>query len=240
MDIFYYIIGFIVFGGLIFEAVRIGFYGRRAVKNGERELVPCNHPENPKKNVLIVGDSMSRGIGASCPEKSFLGLLVRDFPHIAFHNYAQNALKINQANALASSIPDIPYDLAIIQLGGMDTLHYTNLTKFMNNLEKYITYIQHTYKCPVVFISVNNIGEAPTFRFPINLLLGLRAKRISQCSSEICKKLNVVHIPLFKDIGTSTQNSLQKIHFSDDKIHPNDLGYAIWYEIVGKILKPLL
>jgi lysophospholipase L1-like esterase len=200
---------------IMYEAVRIVYYSRIAIKNGKLAEPLSQVVENPEYTILIVGDSTSYGTGASCKECSLVGRLAKDVAGASITNASKNAMSLSTLTQTLRSLSTNVYDVIIIHIGGIDTISLTP----MRTIERYIgavfSYATKMARKKVFLVSVNNAGLVPLFRFPLSLIL-------------------------FEEREREVLHKNPNRFFSSDKTHPNDEGYAIWYEKIRRIILPHL
>lgn len=222
---------------ILWETIRITRNGKRAVDAGKKH-VPVSWTSNDERGkILIIGDSTSRGVGVSHPKYALTGLLARDFPQYRIINLSQNALKISQVTPLLSTTPPHEFDYLFVHIGGMDTIHFTSsniIRKELQNL--FATATAHGIK-KIFLISMNNVGSAPFFRFPLSQIYTFRSRQLTHLFADICKQYPeiAIHVPLFTERQNEPLRKDGQRHFSEDNIHPNDKGYALWHQQIKQI-----
>ena len=83
------------------------------------------HAAQPARRVLIIGDSLAVGCGASRPEESIAGLIAQEFPDVTIVNRARNGARTAEATAQLRVDGDARYDAILISVGGNDVLRRT-------------------------------------------------------------------------------------------------------------------
>src|SRR6185369_5560071 len=136
---------------------RILFFARRGEKFVRGTTVFSQHPDHPVERILCLGDSLTMGVGASTPEKSFVGHLVQDFPNADITNWSRSGITSGKLLEYVKTQKLDHYDLVIFQVGGMDVVKFTNLTKLRKTLTEFLTLLKpHSDK--IVVISPNTTG----------------------------------------------------------------------------------
>ncbi|MCA9360704.1 hypothetical protein KC730_02325 [Candidatus Kaiserbacteria bacterium] len=234
--IFLFVLVLVIF--VIFEVIWITTRAKRAVRAGEVAVPASQKGGENSLRVLVVGDSTAFGTGASAPEFSMVGRLIADFPNLTVVNAAENALNVNQVRKKMQSLESEKFDIIIIHVGGVDTLAFTSAKKIRKELQNIFSCANKMQATSVVLVSVNNVGSIPLFHFPINKIFRYRSLCISQLCHEESEKSSVVHVPLYAEKKEEPlyQNGIW--HLSPDSIHPNDLGYEIWYKKVKLAVSP--
>lgn len=184
--------------------------------------------KNSKVRILIVGDSVSYGTGAKDPKNSIVGRLSADIPKAHIENLSGNGLHISELIIRLNTAKEKTYSLVILQTGGMDTIHFTRMKKWRDELSHLFNQAKKISSGKVVFVSVNNVGSAPIFYFPMNFLYTYRARKIREESRRIAAKKDIIFVDLFREKKEDTLLRVEN-SFAADNIHPNDKGYGVWY-----------
>lgn len=234
-----YITFFIISAWLIPHASHIATLTQQRGRN----IVPVSQsPDNPIAQILVTGDSTAVGVGALSPECSLVGRLAQDLPTVLIENIASNSMRLSQLHTQLNRLRSMgtSYDYVLIHIGGIDTVSLTPLPRIESNLRKVITLAKSITRHHVIIVSVNNTGLIPLFSFPVNYFLTRRSRKVSKIFSDVCTSTQTVHIPLFaeKEQDELCKNPAQYI--SPDGIHPNDMGYGLWYKKIRTTTLPLI
>src|SRR5688572_27022080 len=112
---------------LLVVTTHIGYVGLRSyqqMNHGEAlaaNTEPYSRPvENASGSILILGDSLAYGVGASSPEQSLAGQLSERFStHSVINKAKVGATTEELADSIAGAVDD-RYDTAFIVIGGND------------------------------------------------------------------------------------------------------------------------
>ncbi len=232
---------FLIVVFVVWETVRITRKGQEAVVAGKKVIPMSWVSDRESGKILIVGDSTSYGTGASGPEHTMAGLLAHDFPQYSINNHSKNALKINEVTPRFLSVAQRGFDYLFVHIGGMDTIHFTPLSTIKRQLHLLCNAAaQHNVK-KVFLVSMNNVGSAPLFRFPLSQLYTYRSRQITQACAEVCAEHDIaIHVPLFAEQQDEPLYQNNTSHFSSDQIHPDDEGYKLWYQQIKQKAAPYL
>jgi lysophospholipase L1-like esterase len=210
------------------EILRISLNGWRAKQLSKKAIAAENKPHNISCKVLVVGDSTARGVGASHQSKSIIGLLAKDFPEFFIVNQSQDALDAKGLESILQARQTESFDYVLIHIGGMDALRLTPLQSFSKQLQQSLILANNIASQKVFLISVNNIGTAKFFSPFLRPIFSRRSKQIAQTCDAECQKQNVRHVSLYAESTIDPLGASESM-FAEDKIHPSDAGYAIWY-----------
>lgn len=225
---------------ILFEAVRIGIHARKAVAAGKRAVPVSKTHTNPHKRVLVIGDSTSFGTGSQESKNSLVGRLAQDFDDLEIVNASENAMSIKRLSEKLAGLRGTHFDAIMMHIGGVDTLSLTSSRSILHYFNLIAEATQNLGATTIVLISMNNVGGAPLFRFPLNMFLDWRSKKLSALFSHISEEHGFVHVPLHRDLACCPLVLERDRLFSEDKIHPNDAGYGVWYRIIKDAVTPYL
>ena len=192
---------------------------------------------NASRHILVIGDSTAYGTGAEKREHSLVGRLARDYPDAHIDNFSENGMSLAK---LFKKLNDLPfnrkYDLIMIHIGGIDVISMTPSSRMTiltrQILKRSLLLLKKPTPKNVVFVSVNNAGCAPAFRFPLDQLFEKRSKKLRDISDKICRDYQATHVALFEEKPDDPLAKDPQSLYAKDGIHPNDNGYGFWYDKV--------
>ncbi len=223
---------------VIFLAIYVGrivYFGLIAKFVGKKTTAFNQHPQNPTIRILCVGDSIGVGVGSTSPDSSFFGLLGQNLPTALITNYCKNGLNTIQVLEYLKSKDLKNYDMAIAILGGMDVIKMTNIDSLEKTLEDLLSLLKNHAK-RIILVPPHNTGLLPMYHFPLTGILNWRAKKVE----ELFTKIGKLHFCVITSQDFSRLLLDKKKYFSIDKAHPNDLGYALWFDTIKHVFKNLV
>lgn len=233
-------LGGIAFFIALFIIGRIFFYGRRAVLAGKQATPVSNLKPGAHKRILVIGDSTSYGTGATQPENSLVGRLVRDFPESEIINASENGMDITRLEKKLGGMTHEKFDIVMLHIGGVDTIAFTRNRTIVSCINKIREHTKLMGAHTVALVSMNNVGSLPLAHFPFTTIYSARSRRVTNLFEKTCVDCDLVHIPLYTENKTEPLLRNGKNHFSTDKMHPNDEGYGIWYQKIKEIIHPYI
>jgi len=239
MDAFKFL-SLIFLGFIIFEAVRIIIGSQKAVQAGKKVKPVSQSILGSTANLLVIGDSTSYGTGATSQANSLVGMLAADYSKISIVNASENAMNVAQVKDKMCSMLDQKFDIVMIHVGGIDSLKLTPLDTLRSDLETIFSTANNMGAKITVLVSVNNVGSVPLFRFPLSVMYTYRSRQVSQLCDDVCRAQGALHVPLFTEVQEEPLFSEGGGHFSADGIHPNDVGYKIWYDKIQSVVRPYI
>ena len=178
--------------------------------------------------VLIVGDSLAVGCGATRPEESIAGLLAQDFPDIAIVNRARNGARTAEATAQLRMDGDVRYDAILISVGGNDVLRRTRFHLLPPQVDRLIGEARARSEC-VICTTTPNVGLAPAFFPPLSWWLTRRSRRVRDLFAAAAKKHGAHYVNFFHPRSSDPFSREWQRYFSADRLHPSAECYRYVY-----------
>ena len=185
--------------------------------------------------VLVLGDSIGTGVGASCFENSVGGRIASHLAkkyRVIFRNASVNGSKMS--NLLSRKAPKEKQDVTVILISSNDVIRFTDFREFRKSTRKVIE-IYSRLSEKLIVIGPANVGHAKflPLGFRISYLYrGPKYAKILKKSSARFK--NVVYINSIKpseSLGVYKQD-----YYSSDTLHPNDKGHKFWFDMIKPYL----
>jgi lysophospholipase L1-like esterase len=221
---------------LALGAVVKGWRFSGAIKRASR-LAQCppswlNQPAatGGRASVLVLGDSLALGIGASCPQRTLWGRIAQDYPHCNLDVRAQSGARAYDLAVQLAAVSSLRYDVALLCVGANDVMRLGNLTRVAQQIQVTLNTLKRCASMTVVVTSAN-IGGAPIFFWPLSHLYSTRslylARAIELCADRVGASYVNVCFPLHDDLFARSPH----LYFSADAVHPSDAAYAVVYEL---------
>lgn len=170
---------------------------------------------------VAIGDSAAQGIGASRPDRSYVGLLADDLRATTGRSVRVVNLSVSGATtmlAVRDQLPRLAHlmpDLVTVSIGANDIAGW-NPAEFERNISTIFA------ELPAHAI----VADLPCFHLPHNERKVAEANRMLRAAAREC---GLVVAPLH---AATRRQGLRGIltQFARDMFHPNDHGYAVWAE----------
>jgi len=172
-----------------------------------------------KLKIIALGASLTEGVGASSPEKSFVGVLEHRL-NITIQNKGVGGETTSDVlKRLDTEVLIEHPDIVIVVLGGNDYLSRVPKEEAFHNLESIIKRIQENGAHVIlVTLSGGELGD----RFKTDFAL-------------VAQKTGALLVPDALDAVFGNPE-----HMSKDGIHPNDSGYALIADKIAPTLQNLI
>ena len=234
--IYLYIFFLIVITIIIFEIVWITYHGLISKKKAKETKIFSRDIPHAMSKILIVGDSVILGVGATHLDESLAGKIATVYPESSITTVGINGSKTKDLLSLIDKPSDVAkWNTIIIFSGGMDIIHFVRSVTYANNLSNAFIYakeIAHT----VIYISPPNIGLAPIFPFPISHLYSLYSRKLRTVAKRITEKYHVTHVDLFREQENDHFKARPDL-YSSDLSHPNSAGYEVWFKHFKEVIE---
>jgi lysophospholipase L1-like esterase len=175
--------------------------------------------------LAVIGDSAAQSLGASAPEKGYVGLLAEHIQQVTGRSVRVINLSKSGAtthDALVQQVPRLArydnqgtgLDLVLVEIGANDMKQY-NAESFAKDYEQLLQDLP-----PGKAI----VTEAPVFGARRRNLTP-RIEAANQTIHNLADKYKLPVVPLYTTLRTRQSPWI----YASDLFHPNNRGYQIWY-----------
>ena len=215
---------------VIFQGVRINQY-RLIGKQLVADTVAYEQlPNNPENRVLIIGNSLQAGVGASSPETSIPGLLGADYSDWQITNLAESGDETADALAKLQSFDASDFDLVIVQIGTNDIFHATvDLDQSVQNLNSILELAQNISD-QVIYVTSGSVGYAPVFPPSLDWYFTNRSQSAIPKFIQVAESLNIPVVDNYRERSEDLFEQNPDKYYAADKFHLSDAGYQVWYQ----------
>ncbi len=201
---------------------------------------PYQQKGDGSKSLLILGDSTGYGTGASEAKYSIAGLIGAEYPNLTITNKSVNNRTIGELRRDIETLTG-QYDVILLQIGANDILQRRTLETVLEDLQAVLdTLAPRTKK--IVMISSSNVGGAVRFK---NDEKAVRYQEQSINFKEAFKRLqndrpHFTYVDLYVAPEKDPFVLEPHIYTANDRLHPTNAGYAIWYNTLKPVLRTAL
>lgn len=187
--------------------------------------------------VLVMGDSSAFGVGASDPAHSLPGLLGARLPKASIENVAISGERTAAVARQLDSASQPHYDMALLQIGGNDVTHVTSIPDTTRNLAATIDQLK-TRADKVVVLTSGDFASAPIWPWPLNLFYGQHNRKLQKAFATTTAEHGATYVSI---VDYEDAHGIKKdaTYYAADGFHPNDKGYAGWFDAVDETLTSL-
>lgn len=226
------LLGFIAF--FFFEGIQLLWRVRESA-----EIVASSRPFSRETSssykIVVVGDSTAVGVGAKSSLDSIAGRISLDSPSVSITNIGESGLRLKQVLEKLQGLGDAHFDFIVIQAGGNDIVGFTKKETIEENLEKIFIEAKKRGDA-VAFLPAGNVGLAPIFPWPLNLIFSSRSRAVHEIYLRQIEKHGILFADFFTEKKDDVFGTDPKRYYAPDVFHPSGEGYGLWYETFRKML----
>ncbi|OGY22851.1 MAG: hypothetical protein A2Y57_02850 [Candidatus Woykebacteria bacterium RBG_13_40_7b] len=211
-------------------------------KEKPREMETTQSVVTEEFKYVALGDSAAVGVGASIPDKGYVGLifekLKEKYPKASLNNLAvSGATTTDLINAQLNKAKTFKPDLVTISVGANDITGQITDEIFSQNIEQALTTLDDE-NLKIVLTNIPDISLAAAV--PVEIKSKVREK-VKNFNKIIENSANKFEIPLV-DLYSASLKEAQEAekYLSSDLYHPNDSGYELWADEMWKVIDQFL
>jgi lysophospholipase L1-like esterase len=221
----------LILGAVIYQQQITSLYLMLTASPYERSLEGA-----PK--ILVLGDSTGYGTGASKPEDSIAGLIARDFPGYSIENNSVNGRTIGELVEVAREVEG-QYLLILLQIGGNDILQQRSVGDVERELRVLVQEL-NSHTDNLVMMSSGNVGGAAAFSGEEADQYTALTREFRQMFLRVSGETELRYVDLFLEPENDVISNNPDTYLAADGLHPSSAGYALWYESLQPVIRPLL
>lgn len=197
--------------------------------------------DSPHRVVVVFGDSLALGVGASTPDNGFMQVLFRQVrqhdPSAEFDDYAVAGATAN--DVLSDQVPRAesvqPTDVWIC-VGANDATHGTPAEQYAKAQRSVLQALRtHAPGAHIVVFGVPDVSRSPLLPGIVKIKLHNDAAMENDAARDAARDTEAEFVDLF---SFSDRNLDLSQDFSPDGFHPNDHGYAAVAEYATRASVP--
>ncbi len=174
-------------------------------------------------DMLVVGDSTAVGVG-SVPQQSVPARVAQEL-NLSVENHAKSGATLQDVRMQLQQASQEHYELILIQAGANDVM---SLARYTTVSEEARLVLEEALRLSerVVFLTAGDIGQAPIWPFPLNVMLSHRTTQVRNQIQPLAESLGVLYVDLYAlpdPFGTDPTR-----YYAPDFLHLSADGYAVW------------
>ena len=179
--------------------------------------------------LLMVGDSLAAGLGATRPKETLGGRLARALAvqvgsPVALRSVAVVGSESSDLSAQLDTLTvDDDVDVAVIVVGGNDVTHRIPVVESAQRLTDAITRL-HERGAHVVVGTCPDLGALRPVPQPLRGLASRLSRRLADVQAATAERAGAAHVSLRRTVGPLFFDEPEQM-FSLDRFHPSALGY---------------
>ena len=194
-------------------------------------------PEGPRAGgnsgprLLILGDSSAAGVGASHQSKALSGQLAQAAAPLTWHLQAQTGATTKTSLAKLDTLPDTPFDTALLVHGVNDTTRFTSPKTFRARQRTLIKKLRQRHGIRHIILSgLPPMHHFPLLPQPLRWVLGCHAERLDAVLADIA-----AHDPDITHLALDLPYEPRFV--ARDGFHPSEAAYTVWADLLADTLK---
>lgn len=184
---------------------------------------------------VAMGDSTVEGVGASSSDKTFPAL-VRDFIKSGYKNIS--FYNLGKRGALVKDLLKYQLDEAItlrpnlvsISIGANNVMRGGRISTFEKDLRLLFERLGRETSSTIVINNIPDFSAAKKIIKPVRVFYAFRARKFNEVIEKLSDEYKVIHVDLYNNSRFVFNNYPEFV--SSDGLHPSDLGYALWANII--------
>lgn len=207
------------------------------------------------KKVVFLGDSITYGVGATVPEKSYVGLFKNNYPYTEIYNCGisgtrfakqynvpeDDELNMNRFTLRAEKLPE-DADLVVVFGGTNDYGHGNAPLGTMGDVD------EHTFYGAAYLICTRLIERYPNSEFliltPLHRIGDRNSNGQGACLEDYVKAIretaalfSIPVLDLYAAGGINPNMGTQQVVYMPDGLHPNDAGHVKVYRRIDAFIR---
>ncbi|GAA2901802.1 SGNH/GDSL hydrolase family protein [Microbacterium esteraromaticum] len=179
--------------------------------------------------LLMVGDSLAAGLGATKPKETLGGRLARALAKQIGAPVVLRSVAVvgSESSDLAAQLETLTHedevDVAVIVVGGNDVTHRISAVDSARHLTEAIIRL-HERGARVVVGTCPDLGALRPVPQPLRGLASRLSRRLADVQAEAAERSGAAHVSLRRTVGPLFFDEPEQM-FSLDRFHPSALGY---------------
>lgn len=179
--------------------------------------------------LLLLGDSLAVGIGASSPANTLGGQLSEEFRGVGIECRAAVGARVRDLPAQLALASRNRYQAIVVCIGGNDIVRATPLPAFRARLARALDLCARHSSC-VIVTNCANLGGAPLFFWPWSRWLDNRSLQVRQMMDSLCREHRARFVNFCLEPERDIFRRDPERYFSADGIHPTAYAYRLCYQ----------
>ena len=174
---------------------------------------------------LVLGDSLSRGVGATSYKNTYPYLMMQREPSLRIVNKAQPGARLVHVFSQIGDAETLSPSIITVLIGTNDVFNRTPIDEFSKEYDRMLSELDKK-SAKTIVLTIPYLGSPDSVPFPFTILLDQAIKRYnSKIKEAVRKHPKVKMIDLYEKSAESFKRSRDL--YSKDLFHPSDKGYIL-------------
>lgn len=215
---------FVICGYLLVGVyLRIWYLLRSSLRHVQPTTAFERSGSSAQLRILVAGDSLAVGVGASLPDKSLAGHLGRIHADAAICNVGISGARVCDLAAQLERVAYEHFDLVIIVIGGNDVTSLTLLDDVRRDVSHAVVAAKRIAD-RVILTSFGDVGRIPKFWYPFRRAYHASSVAMRDMFAQVALEHGIDFVDFLDPEYDPTTDPER--YLSGDGVHPNDAGYA--------------
>lgn len=226
-------LGAAVVGVLGWRLARLGVDVARARRFAARAIPYERRLGGDGPALLVTGDSLSVGVGASSPELSVSGRIARACPGLTVRNVARSGARLSDVPDQLRTASNRQWDAVLLTAGGNDAIAGVSRGELARDAQRAIAAALRRSPRVVVATSAN-IGCVPIVPWPLTRLLEARSRMVRDVLHDACEASRVAIVDFWRPRDANPFAHDPDRWFGEDGVHPNSDCYDLCFRVIER------
>ncbi len=186
---------------------------------------------------VVLGDSLSSGVGAQTVEKTYPYLVAKqlavDYQQVELVNLAvPGAVSEDVLNDQLKPALEKNPDYISLLIGINDIHNRVPLADFRQTYQTILESLESKTQAKIVVVNLPYLGSKTAMRFPFNVILATRTREFNRAIRSLVDQ----HNPRFVlvDLYSVTEEARNhQDYYAKDNFHPSGEGYLFWSKTIN-------
>ena len=188
---------------------------------------------------IILGDSTGVGQGGDYAKGIAVetaGFLAGKGYTVQYQNFAvSGARTADVLNKQVAQATVLKPDVVLIAMGANDVTHLTRLGIVQQDARKILDILKAANPAvKIVLTGSPEMGSVPRFPQPVKYLAKVQTNRINAVLDQVAKERGAIRAHIAEETGPTFMKHPEL--FAQDKFHPRNEGYAVWFPVLNRAL----
>jgi lysophospholipase L1-like esterase len=222
---------FIYWGVVFYNKVQVG------VALAGKAVAYNNLSQDHTKALLVLGDSVAVGVGATRPEESLAGLLAHGMGATYTENNAVSGAQVSDLPGQMAKIKLAHYNTILIQIGGNDIIRFHNVEAVSAQLATILDSLTKRAD-RVLLMSAGDVGTTTIFPSILKPFYTRLTLAYHAAFTKVATDHHVTYINLYTPPEKDPFIKSPTTYFAADGLHLTSAGYALWYKRLEETVIP--
>lgn len=222
---------FVYWGVIFYHNVQVG------VALAGKAVAFKNVSADRSKALLVLGDSVAVGVGATKPEDTVAGLLAGEMRATYIENGAVSGAQVADLASQVDNVTLQHYHTILVQIGGNDIIRFHNAETVSAQLALVLDALSKRAD-RVLLMSMGDVGTTTIFPPVLKPFYTRLSLAYHAAFAAMAREHGVTYINLYTPPEQDPFIKSPATYFAADGLHLTSAGYALWYKRLQETVTP--